>query len=164
MLSSVLQGTALSSLFYAYAPAAKWIALLAVAALPVAMRVLGVRLCLFEQCGTIVFLFLFLSPGFGVQYLAWTVPWLVVLGIGPMAGYYAVAGACLLSLYAAAAGGVSLNAYADSFNVNVAMRLFVRLICWMAIGTISALYARLAFRTARLRERGEYRLREGAAR
>ena len=32
---------------------------------------------LFEQCGLIAFLFLLLSPGFGFQYLTWTVPWTV---------------------------------------------------------------------------------------
>ncbi len=145
MLASLFKGTALSFLYDAYAPAAKWIALLAVAALPVATKVLRVRLCLFEQCGMIVFLFLFLSPGFGVQYLAWTVPWLVVLGLGPMAGYYVVAGACIFSLYAAASGGIGVNAYADSFHVSMAMRIFVRLVCWLAIGTITMLYARLAW-------------------
>jgi len=152
MLSSTLRGTPLAFLYDAYAPAAKWIALVAVAALPVALRVLRVRLRLFSQCGMVVFLFLFLSPGFGVQYLAWTVPWLVVLGIGPMAGYYAVAGVCILSLYAAAAGGIGINAYADSFYVSMGMRVFVRLVCWLTIGTITMLYARLALRSSRLWE------------
>lgn len=149
MLSGMLHGTALGFLNQAYPPAAKWIALLAVAALPVMLRILRVRLDLFAQCGMVVFAFLFLSPGFGVQYLAWTVPWLVVFGTGPMAAYYAVAGTCLLSLYTAASGGIGANAYADSFHVSMAMRIFLRLVCWVAIGAITTLYARLALRLSR---------------
>src|SRR5208337_4186524 len=63
-----------------YAPAAKWIALLAVTALPFALKAVRYPLPLFTQCGAIAFLFLFLSPGFGLQYLSWTVPWIVALG------------------------------------------------------------------------------------
>jgi hypothetical protein len=144
MLSSLLKGSAFEALHTVYAPAAKWIALLSVVSCPLALRHLRVRLSLFVQCGIIVFVFLFLSSGFGLQYLAWTVPWVVAVGTKPMATYYSAAGACLLTVYIAAAGEIGINAYADVFNVSIPMRIFVRLVCWAAIGGIAWQYARLA--------------------
>ena len=99
---------------------------------------------LLAQCGMIAFLFLFLAPGFGVQYLAWTVPWVVALGPGPMAAWFAVAGACVMAVYLQAAGHIGINAYADVFEVNMAMRIFVRAVCWVAVGAMVGRYARMA--------------------
>ena len=39
------------------------------------------QISLFVQGGMIFFLFLFLTPGFGIQYLAWLAPWVVCLGL-----------------------------------------------------------------------------------
>ena len=49
----------------------------------------------FVQCGIISFLFLFLTPGFGPQYLAWVVPWTVAAGL-PAAGLFQIADAFYL--------------------------------------------------------------------
>jgi hypothetical protein len=144
MLSSFLKDSAFGALHTVYAPAAKWIALLAVALYPVALRHLRVRLSLFVQCGIIVFLFLFLSPGFGLQYLAWTVPWIVSVGLGLTAAYYSVAGVCILAVYEQAAGGLHIDAYADVFNVSMETRIFIRLVCWIAIGAVVWRYGGLA--------------------
>lgn len=144
MLSCQLKDTAWEPLHRIYAPSARWLALLAVALLPAGFRLLRLRLPLFVQCGMTVFLFLFLSPGFGVQYLAWTVPWIVALGFVPMAGYYAMTTACLLAIYSLASGRVGINAYADVLNVDFTMRIFLRFVCWITIGAIVWLYARVA--------------------
>jgi hypothetical protein len=68
----------------------------------------------FVQCGIISFLFLFLTPGFGPQYLAWVVPWTVAAG-WPAAGLFHLAGAFyLFELYTAWSKGIPwyfANAY-----------------------------------------------------
>ncbi len=50
---------------------------------------------LFRQIGVLAFAFLAISPGFGVQYLAWLVPWIAGLGVG--LGAWAAAAWCVLS-------------------------------------------------------------------
>ena len=142
-LSSLLKSTALEPIHTVYAPVAKWIALLAVASLPLALRCFRVPLPLFFQCGMVVFLFLLLSPGFGLQYLAWTVPFVCALGIRPTASYYAVTGTCILTIYAAASRGMS-NYYADVFNVSMLMRISIRLVCWVTIAVIACRFIQLA--------------------
>ena len=70
----------------------------------------------FVQCGIISFLFLFLTPGFGPQYLAWVVPWTVAAG-WPAAGLFHLAGGFyLFSLYTAWSKGIPwyfANAYVN---------------------------------------------------
>ncbi|HEX8422500.1 MAG TPA: glycosyltransferase 87 family protein [Pyrinomonadaceae bacterium] len=54
---------------------------------------------LFVQCALVAFLFLFLTPGFGTQYLAWPVPWLVVLGAWSACAYYLASACYIVSIY-----------------------------------------------------------------
>jgi hypothetical protein len=53
----------------------------------------------FLQAGLSVILFLALTPGFGVQYLAWIVPWVVALGRTTTAAVYAASGLFLFAVY-----------------------------------------------------------------
>jgi hypothetical protein len=53
----------------------------------------------FLQAGLSVFLFLSLTPGFGVQYLAWIVPWVVALGTRVTVAVYAACGLFLFAVY-----------------------------------------------------------------
>src|SRR5260370_25740396 len=66
---------------YHYFEIATWTAYLlmlaAIFGLPFLFR--RYSLSLFERCGVIMFSFLSLAPGFGVQYLAWLVPFAVAL-------------------------------------------------------------------------------------
>ena len=39
-----------------------------------------------------MFVFMSLAPGFGIQYLAWLVPWVVGLGAGVTITYYLASG------------------------------------------------------------------------
>jgi hypothetical protein len=115
-----------------YDPAAKWIALLAASCLPLMMK-----RRLFEQCGLIAFLFLFLSPGFGLQYLAWTVPWTMLLHRRSMIVYHAVAGIFALAVYAAAAQNTSAGVYADLLNpAHFPVLILMGIVCWVAIAAI----------------------------
>ncbi len=54
---------------------------------------------LYSQVGIIFFLFLALSNGFGVQYLAWLTPWVVDSGVVLTAIYYAASGVFLFLVY-----------------------------------------------------------------
>jgi hypothetical protein len=144
-LAGLLKTMGMAGAYDLYGPVAGWIALLTVALLPFGLKALDSRPSLFVQCGVITFLFLFLSPGFGLQYLAWTVPWIVALGIGPTAGYYAVAGTFMIAVYTEAAGGLRINAYADLLTAkNFTMLILMGFVCWIAIGVIVWYYGRLA--------------------
>jgi tetratricopeptide (TPR) repeat protein len=54
---------------------------------------------LYDQVGFIFFWFLAFTSGFGVQYLAWLVPWTVGLGAIPSGIFYAASGAFLFLVY-----------------------------------------------------------------
>ncbi|MBZ5676113.1 MAG: hypothetical protein LAP61_17870 [Acidobacteriia bacterium] len=119
--------------------AAKWIALLAAACVP-----LMLKKRLFEQCGLIAFLFLFLSPGFGLQYLAWTVPWTVSwtmpLPRCAMISWHVIAGIAALAVYAAAAENTSAGIYADLLNpAHFPVLILVGIVVWVAIGANMAI-------------------------
>ena len=116
-----------------YDPAAKWIALLAASCLP-----LMIKRRLFTRCGLVAFSFLFLSPGFGLQYLAWTVPWTVQLPRRPMLVYHIIAAGFALSSYAVASQNSDAGLYADMLNpVNFLERALVGIVCWMTIAVIT---------------------------
>ncbi|MFB3920865.1 MAG: hypothetical protein ACE145_04040 [Terriglobia bacterium] len=54
---------------------------------------------LFEHCGLAAFIFLALTPGFGVQYLAWSIPFAALLTGWPAALYHIVTGGFLAAYY-----------------------------------------------------------------
>jgi hypothetical protein len=114
---------------------AKWIALFAAALLPLLLKKR-----LFERCGLIAFLFLFLSPAFGLQYLAWTVPWSVSLHRSARIAWHAVAGATALAVYTAAAGKTPARTYADLLNpAHFPALILMGIVCWIAIGANMAI-------------------------
>ena len=78
---------------------------------------------LFAQCGVAAFLFLFFSPGFGVQYLAWLVPWCVAAGARVALIFYAVSGEFLYRTYAADL------VWSDAL-------FFWSLACWLTTGLV----------------------------
>jgi hypothetical protein len=118
-----------------YDAAAKWIALLAASCVPLLMK-----RRLFERCGLIAFLFLFLSPGFGLQYLAWTVPWTLLLQRRSMIVNHIVAGVFCLSVYAAAWEHTSAGVYADLLNpVHFPVLILMGIVCWITIGASMAI-------------------------
>jgi hypothetical protein len=119
----------------AYYPAVKWIALLAASVLP-----LIVKRRLFEQCGLIAFVFLFISPGFGLQYFAWTLPWTMLLERRAMLAYHATAGAAALTVYAAASQNTSAGVYADLLDpAHFPVLILMGIVCWITIGASMAI-------------------------
>ncbi len=144
LFSRLLREAGWGAIHTVYAPSAKWIAFLAVVTLPMALKLLRYPVDLFAQCGMVSFLFLFLSPGFGLQYLSWTVPWIVTLGVGTTAGYYTLTGAFLFAVYVQASGSARPGVYADLLTVtNFQMLILIGCLCWLAIGAIVWRYALL---------------------
>ncbi len=93
--------------------------------------------------GLLMFLLVSSAPGFGVQYLAWLVPWVVILGFTPTATYY-VAGTAFLAAYYTAAAGRFPWYFANSlerpaWNATV---IGLGLICWVVVCCIALMYAR----------------------
>jgi hypothetical protein len=120
----------------AYAMRAKWFALLAAAWLPLVMK-----RRLFEQSGMIAFVFLFLSPGFGLQYLAWTVPWAATFSRRGTIAWHIIGGVAAAAVYAAALQNTSAGPYVDLLNpAHFAVLILVGIVCWAVIGANIAIF------------------------
>lgn len=100
------------------------------------------RHALFLRDGFVMFLFVSSLPGFGVQYLAWLVPWVVALGVWPTAAYYLAGTFFLFSYYDAAAGSFPwyfANTLARSAWTGTVLRS--GLLCWIVVCGITFVYA-----------------------
>jgi hypothetical protein len=88
----------------------------------------------YAQVGCALFFFLAASSGFGVQYLAWLVPWTVGLGIIPVAFFTAASGAFLFLVYNYWSGGFPWY-LADSNCVgDFAGHLdYFQALCWFSV-------------------------------
>ena len=105
LLSILTRDTRWSGILRHYDAAGKVVVLTAILCLSAVMNRRGNKPPLFLQCGAIAFLFLLLTPGFGMQYLAWLVPWVLGLGIVPTLFFYGVAGTFVLIVYNDWCGG-----------------------------------------------------------
>jgi hypothetical protein len=109
---------------------------------------------LFVRCGFVAFLFLFLAPGFGMQYLVWLVPWSAALLWKHVRWHYAIAAADLILFYAAFSRW--RWDLANTFDYSPPAIPFVGLLqtlCWMSVGVIAVVFGRsiLADRKVRFR-------------
>jgi hypothetical protein len=90
-----------------------------------------------------MFVFVSVIPGFGVQYLVWHVPWVVGLGSGATAAYFASASALLIGYYSTAAGGFPwylANSLArPAWTLPVVL---LGLVCWIVVCVITITYPR----------------------
>ena len=129
----------------------KVLLLLMLVVLSIAMNRDKGRWALFSQCGLLAFFFIFFIPGFGVQYLAWLVPWIVVLNVWVIALYSVSAGAFLAAVYTHWCRGFPWD-YANAFEVPVWSKpgLLLGLLCWFMTGVVLLLFAEtwLRWRTA----------------
>lgn len=98
---------------------------------------------LLMRAGLLMFLFLSLTPGFGVQYLAWLVPWVVARGVRPTLIYYLAGGVFLCAYYTHAAGGIpwDLTDTPGRFAWTPTV-LGLGLICWVVVCAITLGYVR----------------------
>ena len=93
---------------------------------------------LFSQAGVAFFLFLSLASGFGVQYLAWLVPWVVEFGPLWTAIFYSTSGVLLALVYNYWAGGIPWY-FADSTRHEWRGAFdFLQYLCWFSVMAITA--------------------------
>ena len=87
---------------------------------------------LFLQCALVAFLFLFLTPGFGTQYLAWLVPFIFVPGARSACVYYFLSSCYLVLIY----WSIS-NAARRVFDLPVLVGeqffLALEFVCWLSV-------------------------------
>lgn len=123
-----------------YARWGKYLLLAAIVALAYALNRRRDPPPLFLQCGAVLFLFLLLTPGFGVQYLAWLVPWVAGLHLGLALLFYASSGLFLFLVYNFWSGGLPWY-FADSFiGIWGGRTRPVEVACWLTIGLVFAAY------------------------
>jgi hypothetical protein len=88
----------------------------------------------YAQTGAALFFFLSVCAGFGVQYLAWLVPWTVGLGIIPVTFFTLSSGALLLLVYNWWSGGfpwyLADSNYVGDFTPHLDYFLTI---CWISV-------------------------------
>ena len=105
------------------------------------------RPSLFVQCGLVIFLFLAFSPAFGVQYLAWPMPWVIVLGFRATLAFYTVSSLFLFQVYTLWAGGFPWYR-ANSFHYGWHGVIIVfDLLCWATVVAILVCYVASVWKT-----------------
>jgi hypothetical protein len=105
------------------------------------MNYLVKRPNLFMQLGLIVFIFISLTPGFGIQYLAWLVPWVVGLGFVATLSYYIAGGVFQFLVYTFWAHGFPwFLANSDRIGPWGGFIIYYEIICWVVIVAISLMY------------------------
>jgi Glycosyltransferase family 87 len=85
---------------------------------------------LFARCAVLTFLFLFLAPGFGPQYLAWAVPWTAAAGWRSAAAWHVATGVFLFGMYTAWSAGFPWD-FANAHKYLIPLWTFrVGLVAW----------------------------------
>jgi hypothetical protein len=132
---------------WAYFRFGPYLLLGAIVTVSVVMNRLRAKPPLFLQCGLVAFLFLALAPGFGVQYLAWLVPWVVALGLGATLAYYLASGVFLFVVYTFWSRGFPWH-FADAIGVGEWQGWMVSLevLCWLSVVLITAVYLKVLYR------------------
>ncbi|HEX8457828.1 MAG TPA: hypothetical protein VF656_11065 [Pyrinomonadaceae bacterium] len=87
---------------------------------------------IFLQCGFVAFLFLFLTPGFGTQYLAWLAPWMFVRG-APGTRLYYWASACYITLFYLTLSRAAQGALGLSQFLSETFYFCAGMLCWLAL-------------------------------
>lgn len=134
----LLRGTVF---FGKYSHYAKYLILLLSATVAWLMNRRKTRIPLFDQFGITLFLFLFLTPGFGVQYLYWLTPWAVTLGARVYWFHSLAAGAFLFTVYNFWSGGIPWK-FANSLAAGPWGRQaqVLQVLAWLSAGAVLAAY------------------------
>ena len=138
LLVSTAPFAALSLVYQQYG---KYLALAAVVAAALVMNARPRRPSLFRQLGFTVFLFLSLAPGFGIQYLAWLVPWVAGLGLGATLLYCLASGLFQFFVYDFWSGGLPWF-FADSDFVGPwrGVIVYYEILCWATVVALTSRY------------------------
>lgn len=126
-----------------YQTLGKFIALGAVGFAVVVIRKGGRQEDMLLSCGLSAALFLLFTPGFGVQYLVYLVPWLAIARVPVAAGFHVISGAYLAAFYTWSSRGFPWY-LADTFSTQfMPIPVFsLGLLTWMAIGIVALAFAR----------------------
>ena len=137
-------------LWQTYAVVGKYLTLLTVVAIAFWLNRPPRKTPLFLQCGFIAFTFLTLTPGFGVQYLVWLVPWVVALGVLPSLLYLTASGVFLFLVY---------NFWSQSFPWFLAnsdqvgdWRGYIvdfEILCWSSVAVVCIIFLRTLIKARR---------------
>ena len=95
---------------------------------------------LFLQLGLVSFAFMFLTPGFGDQYLSWLVPWVVALDLWPTITFYLISGLFLSVSYVCPA----------NITACFLARLYLNLACWLSVLVVLIVYFKVVGGSDRL--------------
>jgi hypothetical protein len=118
--------------------AGKILLLVSICALCIWMNNRKEKPALFIQCGLVTFLFMALTPGFGIQYLSWCIPFVVVLGIWPTLIFYLASAVFLAIDYHCWAWWPNQPAYCLT-----KIPSFASLLCWSSTVIIVMIYRRM---------------------
>jgi hypothetical protein len=122
----------------AYSQLAKPVLILALLGVSVWFNLRTPRSAVILQCGLLAFLLLSLTPGFGVQYLAWLVPWACLLTSRQAIAFHVLGGLFLTCYYTLASHGFPWYlANSAATQVWRGSLLFVGLLCWLVIGCLA---------------------------
>lgn len=103
------------------------------------------------QIACVSFLTLSLTPGFGIQYLSWLVPWTALLSVRSAITFHTLAGLFLLSFYHRASHGTWYLANALETPVWAGSVVYLGLLLWLAICVIAVGLGRRIARERQLR-------------
>jgi hypothetical protein len=96
------------------------------------------RPSLYAQTGATLFFFLAAANGFGVQYLAWLVPWTVGLGVIPVTFFTLASSAFLVLVYNYWSGGppwfLADSNYVGDFSGHLDYSL---MLCWISVAVLA---------------------------
>ncbi|MFY9225893.1 MAG: hypothetical protein WAQ98_24655 [Blastocatellia bacterium] len=127
-----------------YATKSKYIILSIIALLSLWMNFGKNKLPLFIQCGVIFFVFLAISSGFGVQYLAWLVPWVIVLDLELIVLFYFSSGLFLFLVYNFWSQGFPWNfANSDVAGPWTGYIIYYEILCWAVVLAVAFNYLKL---------------------
>jgi hypothetical protein len=120
-------------LFELYSAAGRSVLFLVIAAASIYINTRKVRTAPARQFGLIAFLFMALTPGFGAQYLAWLIPWTMMLDVPAAFAFHVTSGIFLVASYNHAAGGYPWY-LADSTTIQPGgIELLAGIPCWLTI-------------------------------
>lgn len=97
------------------------------------------------QCGAVTFLFMVLTPGFGIQYLSWCIPFVVALGIWPTVIYYLASAVFLFIDYHCWAWWPNSPSWCLGRIPSQAS-----LLCWLSVIVVLMAYRRLLLQKSML--------------
>lgn len=113
---------------------------------------------LFFQYGVIVSLFLTLTPGFGVQYLAWLIPFVIAVGEFTTIFYYATSSAYLFAIYLSWSDGTFYFANSTTHQTPTVTVFALSLLCWISVSVAFIKYLTSLSRKADNERKGDARL------